>query len=406
MKNNGQTYDVIIIGAGASGLMAAITCKRKNINLEVAVLERNDKIGKKLLATGNGRCNLTNMNISPDKYYGSFNPQDVINAVTPQRLIERFDDFGLVCREEKDGLVYPYSKQASAVVEVLTLKCRQSGIEIICGCEVNLIKKEHSGFDLRTALGNFNCKKLIVCTGGKASPLCGGTGSGLDLLRNLGHTVVPASPALCPVETTNKSIKTLKGVRVGARVSLFDGDKLIKSEKGEVQFTENALSGICVFNLSSEIKYTRNPEIVVSLMPENSFNEIFEMLYKRKEIFGDENIEFFFAGLLNKKIALAILKECNISLSCSCSALIDNDIKNLSHIINNLRFDCKKPTDYTKAQVMSGGVSGNDVNFNTLESELVKNLFICGEALDINGDCGGFNLHFAFASGIIAGENI
>lgn len=407
MNDSKIKYDVIVVGGGASGLMAAITAKRKNRNLKLAVLELHNKVGKKLLATGNGRCNLTNTSLDCNKYYGSFKPDYVLNQITAQKLINKFADLGLVCREEKNGLVYPYSKQASSVVEILLLECHRLGVEIFCSCQVNLIKKSSSDFFIRTNNANFQCRKVILCTGGKASPSCGGTGAGLDLLKNLGHTIVPVYPALCPVETENKLVKSLKGVRVSAKVSLLDSDNLVKSEVGELQFTENALSGICIFNLSSQIRSTENPRITVSFFSEYSYKEIYSMLTERKNLFYDNLIEDFFTGLLNKKIAYALLKESNIfPLTRKCSTLTLIEIEKLTNIINNWQFVCKKLTDFSRAQVMSGGVLGNEINPKTLESKIIKNLYICGEALDINGDCGGFNLHFAFASGIVAGENI
>lgn len=403
---NSKAYDVIVIGGGASGLMSAVSCKLNNKALSVAVLEKNSKIGKKLLATGNGRCNLTNTRLSKENYQGSFNPVPVINRITPKKLISRFETLGLLCREEKGGLVYPYCKQASAVLEILVLQCQKYGVDIICGCTVSLIKKAGGIFKLRTEDGEFTAEKIIVCTGGKASPSCGGTGAGLDLLKNLGHTITPLFPALCPVETESNGFKSLKGVRATARVTLYDAEKPIKEETGELQFTENALSGICIFNLSSKVKDLDKPVIRVALMDEYSFEEISAYLLQNRTLFADISAEYLLTGILNKKIASYLFKEAGIDLSENCAKITEAEIRRLAGIINRLEFKCKKPCDFARAQVTAGGVSGSEVNPESLESRLVKNLYICGEALDINGDCGGYNLHFAFASGIIAGESI
>lgn len=401
-----NSYDVIIVGGGASGLVSAISYKRKNKNARVCILEHNNKIGKKLLTTGSGRCNLTNASIKQENYLGSFDPDYVINTVNTQKLIEFFDSLGLLCKEEKGGLYYPYSKQASSVLEVLKLAITRNNIEIITECDVTLIKKKDKLFYVKTTNGNFECKNVILCCGGKASPSCGGYGGGLDLCRNLGHKIVPVSPALCPVEVT-KNIKDLKGVRSAGKVTLIDNGKEIKSEVGEIQFTDKALSGICVFNLSSYINSCKKPEIKVSLMNDYSQKEICSMLFNRKDIYNDNNIQALLSGILNSKLCNALLKECNITpLSRKCSTLTDEEIKKLAFKINNWYFECNKITDFSKAQVMAGGVYGKEINNKTMESKIVKGLYICGELIDINGDCGGYNLHFAFASGIIAGENI
>lgn len=401
MKN----YDVIIIGGGASGLICAISAKRKNKNLKIAIIEKNNKIGKKLLATGNGRCNLTNMNMSIDNFHGSFDVSKILGKYSPNKLIEYFETMGLVCKAEENGLVYPFSKQASAVLEILRLECNRLGVEIICEESVSNIKKDSNGFKI-FANDVYSCKKVVLCCGGKASPECGGSGAGLDLAKNLGHKIITPTASLCPVEVTDKNMKILKGVRSSATVTLFDGNKEIHSEVGEVQFTENALSGICIFNLSSYIKDCKEPNIIVSILDNISFNELFDSLKNRRNIFNNDNTENLLIGFLNNKIAVYLLKTCGINNSKLCKDISDRELKQLVDKILNWNFVCKKTTYFKKAQVMAGGVFGKEVNENTMESKITKGLYICGELLDINGDCGGYNLHFAFSSGIIAGENL
>ena len=400
MKN----YDVLIIGGGASGLTCAISAKRKNKNLNIAILEHNNKIGKKLLATGNGRCNLTNMNMRKNNFHGSFKIDTVLERYSPNKLIEFFDSMGLVCKAEENGLVYPFSKQASAVLEILKLECNRLGIDIICEECVKNIKKSGKGF---TVISNntYNCKKVVLCCGGKASPECGGSGVGLDLAKNLGHKIVTTTPSLCPVEVFDKNIKSLKGVRASATVTLYDGNTEIHSEVGEVQFTDTALSGICIFNLCSYIKNCVEPNIKVSIL-NISFNELLTTLKNRRNIFKNDSAENLLIGYFNSKIAVYFLKQSKIDLTKKANDISDLELKQLANIILNWNFKCKKPTDFKKAQVMAGGVLGSEINENTMESKIVKGLYLCGELIDINGDCGGYNLHFAFSSGIIAGENL
>lgn len=292
------------------------------------------------------------------------------------------------------------------MLEVLRLAVTRNNIQIITECDVTLIKKKDKLFSVKTNVGIFECKKVILCCGGKASPSCGGYGGGLDLCRNLGHKIISVSPALCPVEVT-KNIKDLKGVRSAGKVTLLDDGKEIISEIGEIQFAEKSLSGICVFNLSSHINVCKKPVIKISLINDYSQKEICNMLLEHKNIFKDESVQTLLSGIFNFKLSNALLKECKISpLSRKCSSLTDEEIKKLAFTINKWCFECRKVSDFSKAQVMAGGVYGKEINNKTMESKIVKGLYICGELIDINGDCGGYNLHFAFASGIIAGESI
>lgn len=400
-------YDVIIVGAGASGLAAAISAKRKNKDLKIAILEAQKKAGKKILVTGNGRCNLTNTNVNKDFYHGSFDVAPVLKRYSANKLMAYFSALGLVCDTESSGLVYPHSRQASAVLDVLLMEIKRLNIEIICECKVELIRKKSGTFNIKTNNGDYVSKKVVMSCGGKAFPSAGGTGLGLDVIKNLGHKIAPVSPALCPIQVNSCYIKNLKGIRAKAAVSLFDGSKAVKSEVGEVQFTDNALSGICVFNLTTLLPKVKSPVISVNLAKDYSYIELLNLLNDRKKLFANEPIENYFTGLFHKNIGIALLKSVTDKpMTEICKRLSDKEIKALANIIQNWKFECKQCKDFSKAQVMLGGVNGSEVNNYTFESKIVKNLFICGEALDICGDCGGFNLHFAFASGIITGENL
>lgn len=400
-------YDVIIVGAGASGLAAAISAKRKNKNLKIAILEAQKKAGKKILVTGNGRCNLTNTNVNKDFYHGSFDVSPVLKRYSATKLIAYFSALGLVCDTESNGLVYPHSRQASAVLDVLLMEIKRLNIKIICECKVELIRKKSGTFNIKTNNGNYVSKKVVMSCGGKAFPSAGGTGLGLDVIKNLGHKITPVSPALCPIQVNSSCIKNLKGIRAKAEVTLFDGSKAVKSEVGEVQFTDSALSGICVFNLTTLLPKVKSPVISVNLAKDYSYIELLNLLNDRKKLFANESIENYFTGLFHKNIGIALLKSVTDKpMTEICKRLSDKEIKALANIIQNWKFECKQCKDFSKAQVMLGGVNGSEVNNYTFESKIVKNLFICGEALDICGDCGGFNLHFAFASGIITGENL
>ena len=405
LKNT--NYDIITVGAGAAGLAAAISAKRNNRDLKIAILEAQSKAGKKILVTGNGRCNLTNTNVSKEFYHGSFDVSKTLNRFSAEKLMYFFSTLGLVCDTETNGLVYPHSRQASAVLDVLLMEIKRLKIEIICDCKVELIRKKGEFFNIKTSNGEYTAKKAVMSCGGKAFPTAGGTGLGLDVIKNLGHKITPLFPALCPIQVKSDFMKSLKGICAKAEVTLYDGEKAIKSEIGEVQFTDNALSGICVFNLTTLLPKTKNPIISVNLTKDYSYIQLLNLLYDRKKLFANEPLEEFFTGLFHKKIGTALIKSItNKALTESCKKLSDKELKSLANLIQNWKFECKQCKDFSKAQVMLGGVNGNEVNGYTFESKVVKNLYICGEALDVCGDCGGFNLHFAFASGIITGENL
>lgn len=405
MKNT--NYDIITVGAGAAGLAAAISAKRNNRDLKIAILEAQSKAGKKILVTGNGRCNLTNTNVSKEFYHGSFDVSKTLNRFSAEKLINFFSTLGLVCDTETNGLVYPHSRQASTVLDVLLMEIKRLKIEIICDCKVELIRKKGEFFNIKTSNGEYTAKKAVMSCGGKAFPTAGGTGLGLDIIKNLGHKITPLFPALCPIQVKSDFMKSLKGIRAKAEVTLYDGEKAIKSEIGEVQFTDNALSGICVFNLTTLLPKTKNPIISVNLAKDYSYIELLNLLNDRKKLFANEPIENYFTGLFHKNIGIALLKSVTDKpMTEICKRLSDKEIKALANIIQNWKFECKQCKDFSKAQVMLGGVNGSEVNNYTFESKVVKNLYICGEALDVCGDCGGFNLHFAFASGIITGENL
>ena len=394
-------FDAVILGGGASGLMCAIAAKRKNPQIKIAVIEKNDRVGNKLLATGNGRCNLTNENVCREKYSGSFIKQSeaVFKRYGCAELIEYFEALGLLTFKDNEGRYYPLSRQASSVLDVLRFNCVNRGIEFFCKETVQSIKRQ-SGFVIKTDKNTFTAKELVVATGSKAAPKLGGSGSAADILKNRGHKIVPFTPALCPVEVKSDIIKSLKGLRAQAEVSLAD-----RTERGEVQFNEDNLSGICVFNLSL---YTRpNDIITVDLLPEISNKELYNILSKNKKLFSAQSADCLFTGILQKRIAQAVMKTAEIKdFSRPCASLGDVELRRVATSAKNLKFTVTGNAGFDRAQACKGGVLGNEIDPLTMQSRIDKNLYVCGEAIDLCGECGGYNLHFAFASGIIAGESL
>lgn len=401
--------DIIIIGGGASGLFAAVKVKENNPQKSVAILEAQSRVGRKLLSTGNGRCNLTNMSCSKNYYHGSFRKfvDTVLGNCSVDRVIKEFTKLGLMTKVEDEGRVYPVSDHAGSVLDVLRFRIDALGIETFCDTKVNDIHRQNNGFYITTNNEDFICDKLIVCAGSCASPKLGSDSGVIKILKELGHNVTPLSPALCPIRVKSELLPSLKGVRVEGKVSLIDGESLVKEEHGEIQFTENSLSGICVFNLSSVIKKARKPFVAIDLLPYSDKKYIINILLKHKEIYNNLNIENLFTGIFVKKLGMAILKQAKVlPFSRKISSITDEEIVKIADVIKSWRFEAVKSNDFSRAQVASGGVSGNEINPYSMESALIKDLYICGEAIDIDGDCGGFNLQFAFASGIIAGENV
>ena len=234
-------FDAVIIGGGASGLMCAVAAKQKNPQLTIAIVEKNDRVGKKLLSTGNGRCNLTNANVARERYAGSFHNKldSVLKRYDTQRILSRFAGLGLQAAPDSEGRYYPLCRQASAVLDVLRFACDRLDIDIFCGETIKSIKKQNEGFCVTSHENTFTARKLIIACGSKAAPKLGGSASAADYLKNLGHTVVPFSPVLCPVKVDSGVLKALKGIRTAAAVTLTRGVKAIHSERGEVQMLSN-----------------------------------------------------------------------------------------------------------------------------------------------------------------------
>lgn len=401
--------DIIIIGGGASGIMCAIRAKERHPEKSVAILEKQSRIGRKLLSTGNGRCNLTNINEYQKNYHGSFSTYigALFEEYPPEKVIKKFNEIGLLTKVESEGRVYPISNHAASVLDVLRFRLESLGVEVICDSAVRDIKIKGKFFQIITDKDTYTAGKVVVSTGTSAAPKLGADNSGINILSKLGHKTEKLYPALCPVVVKGGLPASLKGVRATAKVALFDNNKLIKEECGEVQFTEKSLSGICVFNLATYLRNTRSPIIRVSLLNNMTENEIVTLLNNQRNIMKNRAYEDFLSGIFQKKLGIVLMKSAGISpLSRKVSTLKNNEISALAHLINNWDFNVEKTNDFNNAQVASGGVMGSEINPDTMGSRLVKNLYICGEAVDVDGDCGGYNLQFAFASGLTAGDNL
>lgn len=409
--NENKTYDAIIIGGGAAGLMCAIEAKTKNKSCRVAIIEKNDRVGKKLMSTGNGRCNLTNRYINADKYTGSFKKQSktIFERFSGEKIADVFKSMGLVTFFDNEGRYYPISKHAASVLDVLRFRCEALGTDVFLSQNIHSVKKCGNKFKITSSddENNFNfvSEKLVIACGSKAAPKLGGNSSAADYLKNFGHTFVPYSPALCPIKVKSDILKLVKGLRITGNATLCSRDGIIKkSESGEIQFTETSLSGICIFNLS--LYAEKNDKIILDLLPDYSNSELYKLIEQHKTLFSDLNCDMLLTGIFQKKAAQAILKMSKTDLTKKCRQLNRNEILNICKTIKAMTFTVNEKEDFSHAQSSLGGVLGSEIDEKTMQSKIVKNLYLCGENIDLCGECGGFNLHFAFAGGIIAGENL
>lgn len=397
-----------VIGGGASGLMCACIAKKRNPDKKIVVIEKDNRVGKKILVSGNSRCNLSNINTSVDNLHSdSFKGFDfLLKNYPPSKIISYFESIGLMTITDEEGRVYPLSKQSTAVLSVLRNELKRRSVDEICDTEVTGISKSKDFYEIKCKDKIITANKIVIATGGKNNYAQKVAGDAYAVSKSLGHKVSPLSPSLSPVKVKNPYIKSLKGIRAMGKVTAVVNNKKMKSEYGEIQFSNDALSGICVFNISGIINCSKNAQIIVQLLPHFSFEEIKEMLHKRIELTKNESVQELFTGLFHKNIAIAILKESKICTSLTADKLTSAQINLLCSTINSWKFQCIADNDFSKAQVTRGGINCSQINCQTFESKLCKDVYLCGEVLDVDGDCGGFNLQFAFSSGMCVGEQI
>ena len=391
---------IAVIGGGASGIAAAIYAKRICKENSVTVFERSDRVLKKLLATGNGRCNLSNESIFPENYF-SHNPKEmceILAAFTLEEEKQFFESIGiLLCSE--NGRIYPYSRRANAVSDALRAECERLGIKIRTNAFIDRIIKKNSSFSV---LGELFDKVIISC-GGFSAPSFGTDGNSYRLLKSLGHTISETVYALSPVKVS-ENVKQLKGIRAHCTVTLVDKGQILRSESGELQLTDYGLSGIAVMQLSRQCR--KGSQIQVNLMPDFSYEKLAAFLKERTKTLSHLKADDFLTGFLHKTLAQYILGRCKISASNTAKQLSDKDIYALAKEIKALSFTVDAVLGKEQSQATSGGALLSEFNTDTLESKKVRGLYCTGEALDCVGDCGGYNLHWAWATAYVAAKGL
>ena len=399
--------DIAVIGGGAAGFMAALTAKENGAN--VIILERKDRVLKKVLATGNGRCNYTNTGIKITNYYGE-NPEFAEKALkifTNKDTMEFFEKLGIIPKFEENGKVYPLSLQASSVVDSLRFKAESLGIPIYTEFEAEKIKYGKSNFEILASDGHKKmvASAIILAAGGKAAPELGSNGTGFKIAENLGHTITETKPALVQLKTDKNVVKGLQGVKVECKVTVFNSaNKVIGAEEGEFLFTEYGISGSVIFNLSYLTAIYNNTIFSVDFFPDYDNETLVKKLRERRINLDYLNLDNFFNGMLNKKLGQFLLKASGIEkLSLPVNSLKSEQIQKIANIAKNYKIKTEGTTGFKNAQVTVGGIRTSEVNPETMESSKVRKLYFAGEILDIFGDCGGYNLQWAWASGHLAG---
>lgn len=400
--------EIAVIGGGASGLLAAIAAARNGA--EVTIYEKLNKVGKKILATGNGRCNYTNMNISIDRYHGkNLKPaENVLNFFDLNKTLNFFEDLGINPYIGDLGKVYPSSLQASSVLDVLRYEAQRLKVREIIDFEVIELRKSKDKFSIIGKDKIYEADKVILATGGKASPQLGTDGSGYELAKAFGHKVIEPFPALVQLKLSGKYFKRITGIRFDGVVKGFAEQKIIREDEGEILFTEYGISGPPVLQISrmviEELNKNRRVYVSIDMFPHFSKFDLYDLLSKKFNKIGYKSIEDGLIGFINKKLIPVILMEAGFSeLNKQCGKLNKKEIYKIIDVLKDWKFEVTGHNTWNQAQSTAGGVDMSEINTNTLESTKVKGLYLSGEILDVDGDCGGFNLQWAWSSGYTAG---
>lgn len=400
-------YEIAVVGAGASGLAAAGEAVQAGSTI---VLEAGKKPGRKLLATGNGRCNLGNRGIDPRRYHGDTERAARVLERFPAEKLEQFwRKNGLLCRELDEGRLYPYGLQASSVLECLLRRVLQRGGELRCEFPVQSIRREQGLLTLSGPAGQVRARRVILACGGMASPPLGGSDAGYRLAASLGHRVTPIFPSLVQLTAPPARAKPLKGARSLAEISLWAGAHGVASSRGEVQFTGEGLSGICVFEISRaygelSAQDKRQAELSVCLMPEYGPGDIFAFLRTAAAsplLPAQELLD----GMLNRLVAREVLRAAVRELPPYARQLKPAQLSAIAARVRDFRFPVTGTAGWGAAQVTAGGVPLAEIDVSTLESRRCPGVYLTGELLNVDGDCGGFNLHWAWATGLLAGRS-
>lgn len=399
-----------IIGGGASGLACAIEAKKeaekKGMALDVIVYEKNDRVGKKILATGNGRCNMTNMFCSKNDYFGSPSfAEYALDTFSPQSNIEFFESLGLFSKADSEGRVYPLSNQASGVLDALRLACEKYSVVFECGKEVTSVTKKGNAYIIN---GSERYDKVVFSCGGKAAVK---NFNGYELLKPFKIKSTETYPSLVKLTTSVKETKQLKGIKAAVRLTLLIDGKPVAQETGELLFGDFVLSGIAAMQLSPYISRhfavsKTKPIVSVDFVPGFDYTELVEKLRSVQKNCAEILSENLLLGFMPKKIGAVIVKNTGIDKSVPVGRLTDKNIKTIASLAKRYVFEICGTKGFSDCQVTAGGIETSRFNKETLESKVYKGLYCCGEFLDVDGLCGGYNLQWAWSSGRLCGRSL
>ncbi len=402
-----RRYDLIIIGGGAAGMMAALQAHRTAPELRIAILEKAARPGRKLLATGNGRCNIANRYAGKEHFFNAAGRcpafvQPAFAAYPVADILARFAELGLLVKEEDDGKYYPLGDQAAAVLDTLRLHCEACGIPLLTECAVQSIRP---GFILSTDQGEMRASAVILAMGGVASPQLSTSDGFAAMLQPLGHRTTPLYPALTQIKTKDLLPKAVQGVKFKGTVTLLRDDAEALTDSGEVLFTAGGLSGPPIFQLSREVsrlcRLGITPRLRLDLLPQIGRDELYQLLSSRRDL--PFSLSDCLSGLLNKRLGQVLIRQATPhKLDAPASTLTEADLHRLTSLIKGLELTADGVAGWRSAQVMTGGLELKDFDSHTLQSRRQPGLFAAGELLDICGDCGGYNLSWAWSSGSLA----
>ncbi len=404
MKNR-----IIVVGGGPAGMMAAIVAAKNGGN--VVILERNDRVGKKLLATGNGRCNYTNVDLNINNYHGTDYKfaEFALSNFDVKTTMEYFEKLGITPAIEDNGKAYPLSFQSSSMLDILRYEIEDRGIELITEAYVVDINKKRN-FILKLKDGRvFEGDRVILANGGMAMPVSGSDGNGYSLAKSFGHTLVDTHPGIVQLNLEGSFFKQIDGVKVLGQAKLYSKDKLLLEDFGDLLFTKYGISGPPILQISrgalSYLKQGKDIELRIRIIHTKTNKELEDYLYKRFQNRPNKSIQESLIGLINKRLIIPILRILNLDKDKIVSELTSEEVIKISNILTDWKFKITGSQGWGQAQVTAGGISTSEIDNKTMESKLVKGLYLIGELVDIDGDCGGFNLQWAWSSGYMAGIN-
>lgn len=393
-----------IIGGGAAGMMAAITAAGQGA--DVTVLERGERVGKKILMTGNGKCNLGNTHLDMDKYYGGDKEWmgHALQQFGTEETIRFFHSLGLLIKN-KNGYLYPASEQAAVVLDVLRNEMKTLGVEMICECKINRIEKSKDGILVSDGKREFLFDKVILACGSKAAPKTGSDGSGYKLAKQLGHNIIPTVPALVQLKCAEEYLKSVAGVRAEGRIQVLKDGNFVAEEIGEIQFTDYGISGIPVFQISRVVNYIIREQqevaVVIDLMPEWDDASFEQLIASRSLLQAQRTVEEFFTGMLNKKIMMLFMKLAGLKPNMPIEEADKQAVEQVYQLCRHWKLQVTGSNPYDNAQVCAGGVDLAEIT-EKMESKCVPGVYFAGEIMDVDGKCGGYNLQWAWCSGYLA----